>query len=126
VDRHQTALRDTPGSGADRRLAVYGTLAPGLENASQLAGVVGRWFPGRVRGHLFAEGWGAALGYPGLIPDPEGPEVAVLVLESPDLPAHWSRLDAFEGPGYRRVVIRVETQDGALEASIYALADAPP
>ena len=67
-------------------------------------------------------GWGAALGYPGLILDAEGAAVEVQVFESPDLPSAWARLDAFEGPGYRRVVTEVATEDGVLAASIYVLA----
>ncbi|MEM7325792.1 MAG: hypothetical protein AAF531_22090, partial [Actinomycetota bacterium] len=38
------------------------------------------------------------------------------------LPAHWARLDEFEGPGYRRAAIEVETPDGPVAASIYRLA----
>lgn len=108
-------------SPADTRLATYGTLSPGRSNHHQLAGLRGSWRQGTVRGKLFAEGWGAALGYPGLILDPQGPEVAVYVFESSDLPAHWERLDRFEGPGYRRVVTRVKTAEGELDASIYVL-----
>ena len=108
--------------GAETRLAVYGTLAPGRANHHQLGGLEGEWRPGRVRGRLYAEGWGAALGYPGLVLDPEGAEVEVQLFESADLPAHWARLDAFEGEGYRRVAIRVQTPEGELEAFIYALA----
>lgn len=107
---------------ADTRLAVYGTLAPGRQNHHQMAGMTGDWRPGVVRGRLYAEGWGAAMGYPGLVLDPEGPEVAVLIFQSPDLPAHWSRLDAFEGEGYRRVTVSVSTPDGAVDAWIYELA----
>ena len=43
------------------------------------------------------------------------------VFVSPDLPAHWDRLDAFEGADYRRVLIEVATPDGPLEAYIYAV-----
>jgi gamma-glutamylcyclotransferase (GGCT)/AIG2-like uncharacterized protein YtfP len=104
------------------RLATYGTLSPGRENHHQLAGLRGRWTKGTVRGKLIAEGWGAALGYPGLILDPLGPEVPVDVFESRDLPQHWSRLDEFEGPGYRRVITQVLTTDGVVDAWIYVLA----
>jgi gamma-glutamylcyclotransferase (GGCT)/AIG2-like uncharacterized protein YtfP len=67
-------------------------------------------------------GWGADLGYPALILDPEGSAIDVHVFESVDLPAHWSRLDDFEGPGYQRVVTTVRTRTGDLDASIYVLA----
>jgi gamma-glutamylcyclotransferase (GGCT)/AIG2-like uncharacterized protein YtfP len=74
-----------------------------------------------VRGWLIESGWGAAQGYPGLRPDPAGPEVAVQVFASDDLPAHWARLDAFEGEEYARLTIEVTTADGPVTAQIYAL-----
>lgn len=104
------------------RFAVYGTLAPGRSNHYQIAGLRGTWRTGTVRGRLLAQGWGAALGYPGLVLDPQGERVAVHLLASADLPAHWARLDAFEGEGYRRVVAVIETSDGEAEACIYVLA----
>jgi hypothetical protein len=36
-----------------------------------------------------------------LVLDDDGGEVAVQILESAGLAAEWTRLDAFEGPGYR-------------------------
>ncbi|MEL6449937.1 MAG: gamma-glutamylcyclotransferase [Pseudomonadota bacterium] len=105
------------------RLATYGTLAPGRANYHHVAMLGGTWATGTVTGHLRPAGWGAAMGYPGMVPDRAGPEIAVHVLTSPDLPAHWARLDAFEGPGYRRIVLPVRTADSVIEASIYALAE---
>ncbi|MCA2213010.1 methyltransferase domain-containing protein [Jidongwangia harbinensis] len=106
---------------APHRLATYGTLAPGRPNHHHLADLHGRWLTGEVHGRLVEAGWGADLGYPALIPDPAGPAVPVQVLESADLPAHWSRLDEFEGPGYRRVTTTVSTAHGDVTASIYVL-----
>jgi gamma-glutamylcyclotransferase (GGCT)/AIG2-like uncharacterized protein YtfP len=110
-------------AGADTRLAIYGTLAPGRANHHQLADLNGRWSPGTVNGTLMEQGWGARFGYPGIILDAAGGPVKVQLLESPDLPQHWSRLDEFEGSGYRRVATTVDTEDGAVEAFIYELAD---
>jgi gamma-glutamylcyclotransferase (GGCT)/AIG2-like uncharacterized protein YtfP len=101
------------------RLATYGTLAPGRANHHQLDGLDGRWFRGQVRGALVDTGWGAALGYPALVLDPEGPDVEVDVFESVDLPARWARLDDFEGSGYARVATTVSTADGSVDACIY-------
>ena len=106
---------------ADTRLATYGTLRPGEVNHHQLDGLSGVWRHGRVRGRLVPAGQ-AELGHRALVLDPEAPEVELSLFESPDLPDHWARLDAFEGPGYRRVAIRVETADGEIEAWIYAAA----
>ena len=112
-------------SGNETRLAVYGSLAPGQSNHGELAGLAGDWRPGTVRGWKVESGWGAARGYPGLRPDPDGPEVAVEVFTSDDLPAHWARLDAFEGEEYARTTVTVATREGALAAQIYALRPDP-
>ncbi|MEO1275454.1 MAG: gamma-glutamylcyclotransferase family protein [Pseudomonadota bacterium] len=111
--------------GPEHRLAVYGTLAPGRANAHVLADIGGHWTTGTVRGRLVQLGWGAAQGYPGILLGPEGDLVEVHVLVAENLPAHWERLDAFEGSGYRRRRVTVQTADGAVEASIYeAVAEA--
>lgn len=106
---------------AVERLAVYGSLAPGESNHDQLAGLSGDWSRGTVRGWRVESGWGAAAGYPGLRPDPDGPEVAVQLFASPELAAHWTRLDAFEGDEYARVEIEATTAEGVVTAQIYAL-----
>jgi gamma-glutamylcyclotransferase (GGCT)/AIG2-like uncharacterized protein YtfP len=110
----------------DTRLAVYGTLAPGRVNHHQISNLAGSWQRGRVKGKLFPCGWGAALGFPGLILDPLGPSVDVDIFESADLPNHWARLDEFEGSGYRRLVTTVNTEGGGdRSAWIYVLAEEP-
>jgi gamma-glutamylcyclotransferase (GGCT)/AIG2-like uncharacterized protein YtfP len=107
---------------ADHRLAVYGSLAPGGPNHGQVSALEGRWFDGQVRGHLHAIGWGVDIGYPGIVLDDDADSVPVQVFESSDLPAHWRRLDDFEGSGYQRVLVTVETAAGNLPAWIYAIA----
>ena len=108
--------------GSICRLAVYGSLAPGRPNHHQLNDLSGRWIDGTVRGQLLQEGWGAEFGYPGILLDLDGPAVGVQLFESSDLPNHWTRLDEFEGSGYRRTVTTVSTAEGDLLASIYVLA----
>jgi gamma-glutamylcyclotransferase (GGCT)/AIG2-like uncharacterized protein YtfP len=103
------------------RLATYGSLAPGRPNHHQLDGLRGRWLAGQVNGMLVDAGWGAGLGYPALMLDPDGSAISVDVFESVDLPAHWTRLDAFEGPGYQRVATTVHTATGDVDAFIYVL-----
>ena len=78
-----------------------------------------------MRGTLAHAGWGAGLGYPALVLDPDAAPVEVHVFESADLPAHWSRLDHFEGSGYRRVPATVSTTTGRLDAFIYVLRSKP-
>ena len=109
----------------DTMLAVYGTLAPGQVNHHQISALTGNWRRGVVKGKLFSAGWGAALGFPGLILDPLGPSVDVQLFESADLPEHWARLDEFEGSGYRRVVVTVNIEGGERDAWIYVLSEEP-
>ncbi len=106
----------------DHRLAVYGTLAPGRSNHHELAGLRGEWRNGTVRGRLIAEGWAATEGYPALFLDPRAGAIEVQLFTTADLPAHWARLDDFEGPGYRRTAVAVATGDELVEAWIYAAA----
>jgi gamma-glutamylcyclotransferase (GGCT)/AIG2-like uncharacterized protein YtfP len=109
-------------SSIDIRLSVYGTLAPGKPNHHQLDGMAGDWADGIVRGRLINEGWAAAGGYPALVLDPIAGNVEVQVFTSPDLPAHWARLDAFEGEDYRRVAVAVAIGDALVEAWVYVAA----
>lgn len=102
-------------------LFVYGTLAPGRSNAFMLDPLDGTWRPATVRGRVYQVGWGGEMGYPGLILEPAAPVVEGLLFTSPDLPAHWARLDAFEGRDYRRVRTRVQCATGAVEAHVYVL-----
>ena len=103
------------------RLFVYGTLAPGRPNAHVLADMPGKWEPATVKGRLRQEGWGATIGYPGIVLDPQGGEVHGFIFSSDELCAHWARLDAFEGDGYERVVTSAELGDGTVvKAHIYA------
>ncbi len=126
------------GSSDVPRLAVYGSLAPGRPNHGQLAHLPGRWFDGVVRGRLHDAGWGADLGFPGLVLDDgngdgdgdgggdgDGDDIAVQIFEAESLRTEWPRLDAFEGPGYRRATVQVRTSSGAVEAHIYVLATNP-
>lgn len=108
--------------GASRRLATYGSLMPGRENAHHLDDALGTWRVGTVRGRLHDRGWGSGCGFPGLVWDPEGPGVPVRVLTSADLPARWPDLDEFEGAEYLRILVPVlDDQDEVLVANLYAL-----
>lgn len=104
------------------RLFVYGTLAPGRPNAHVLADVPGRWEPATVTGSLLQEGWGAAVGYPGIVLDGRGGEVEGFLFSSEALAELWPRLDAFEGDGYERVLTAVTRENGStVDAYIYRL-----
>lgn len=108
------------------RLFVYGTLAPGRPNEHVLAGIPGEWESATVTGRLLQKGWGAAVGYPGIVLDERGGEVQGLLFTSESLDKHWARLDEFEGDGYERVLTSAKRQDGTtVEAYIYRLSGSP-
>ena len=105
------------------RLFVYGTLAPGRSNESQLSDLAGSWQPATVSGQLVDQGWGASQGYPGLILSAQGSPVDGFVLTSCELPEHWARLDAFEGEGYRRRLTNANLDSGeSVPVYVYELA----
>ena len=107
-----------------QNLFVYGTLAPGRPNEHILAPLDGTWQPAAVNGHLQQIGWGAALGYPGLVLDEEGDEVRGFVFSAAGLAPFWSDLDDFEGDQYERVLTTARLDDGStVEAYIYVLAE---
>ena len=109
------------------RLFIYGTLAPGRPNAHVLADVQGEWEPATVTGRLLQEGWGAAVGYPGIVLDEQGGEVEGFLFSSDALAEQWARLDEFEGAGYERVTTTVKLKDGTtVEAYLYRLRDDVP
>lgn len=102
-------------------LFVYGTLAPGEENAHIMDGMVGEWRKASVRGMRHNKGWGVDKGHPGFIPDENGDIINGLVFVSDELPAHWERLDKFEGKDYLRVSIRARLENGEIiKAQIYS------
>ncbi|MBC3263460.1 gamma-glutamylcyclotransferase, partial [Salmonella enterica subsp. enterica serovar Javiana] len=48
-------------------LFVYGTLGPGRPNAHVLEKIGGSWTEGHVGGSLLNKGWGAEMGFPGIV-----------------------------------------------------------
>ncbi len=93
---------------ASHRLAVYGTLAPGGPHHDELAACPGTWSLGTVTGRR------SLRDYPVFTYDPLAAPVAVHLLCSAALPARWAQLDAFEGDGYRRILVPVRLDDGSL------------
>ncbi|MEO1592621.1 MAG: gamma-glutamylcyclotransferase family protein [Cyanobacteria bacterium J06632_22] len=105
-----------------QRLFVYGTLAPGRPNAHILAEVAGEWEAATVTGTLHQDGWGAAVGYPGIVLDEQGSPVEGFLFSSEVLAEHWARLDAFEGEEYERVLTAARREDQTVvDAYIYTL-----
>lgn len=109
------------------RLFIYGTLAPGRPNEHVMSEIPGEWQPAKVRGELQQRGWGAVVGFPGIVLDENGPEVRGMLFSSERLSEHWQRLDEFEGEGYERVRAMTTLHKGqTASAYIHVLRDAPP
>ena len=105
-----------------QRLFVYGTLAPGRANHGILKDIPGSWESATLRGTLLQEGWGADMGYPGIVPTEEGDEVEGFLFSSDYLADHWPKLDEFEGEGYERVPVTVRVnRTKHIAAFVYAL-----
>lgn len=103
-------------------LFVYGTLMPGCENAHLLESIGGTWGQGTVYGSLLDQGWGAGMGYPGIVLDNTGNCVEGYVFYSEHLSEHWDALDEFEGEEYARVPVDVTTENGEIvTAFIYSV-----
>ncbi len=104
------------------RIFVYGTLAPGRPNDHVLSAIGGSWDAASVTGSLRQEGWGAAMGYPGIDLDEHGDKVQGFLFTSEKLSDHWAMLDAFEGKSYERVLTIVKLRDNrTVHAYIYTL-----
>lgn len=103
-------------------LFVYGTLGPGRPNAHILENIGGSWQVGSVGGSLLHKGWGAEMGYPGVVLDDSGNQVNGFLFTSLHLATYWFVLDEFEGAEYERVPVDVTIANGQLVRScIYML-----
>ncbi|MFG6137418.1 gamma-glutamylcyclotransferase family protein [Halomonas sp. B23F22_10] len=104
------------------RLFIYGTLGPGGPNEHVMQAIGGHWQPGRIKGRLRQAGWGAEMGFPGLVLDEAGDDIPGHVFVSDALPDHWAALDDFEGAEYQRTPVTVRlAAGGTVEAYVYAL-----
>ncbi len=125
TEDHETieALFDNPS----KRLAVYGSLAPGEVNHHVIEAVRGSWQVGFVRGAVKMKGWGSHVGFPGMTWVPSSDHcVPVVLFTSAELPQHWDRLDQFEGADYVRVLVLVEgVNDAAVVANLYQIRAQP-
>ena len=104
------------------RLFVYGSLQPGGPNEHVLKAIAGDWTHAVIKGHLRSAGWGAGMGYPGLVIDENGNDIQGYVFTSQNLSHHWDALDTFEGEEYERVLTSVTLRGGeSVQAYVYAL-----
>ena len=107
---------------ARHRLFVYGTLAPGQSNHSLLKDLTGTWQEGTIRGTLYPNGLGPTVGFPVVDLVLEASKINGWLFVSEELPRHWQKLDAFEGPGYKRAITTVFLKNNSsINAFVYAL-----
>ncbi|MHA4811321.1 gamma-glutamylcyclotransferase family protein [Flavitalea flava] len=104
----------------EHKLFVYGSLQPGRENHHMLSDVKGEWMKGYVTGDLINQGWGADMGYPAMIWNPDGEKINGQLLISKELLNHWQRLDELEGKDYKRILIPVFCDKKIQVAHIYS------
>jgi len=105
-------------------LIIYGSLAPGRSNHSEVEHIKGEWRKGIVKGKLLKLGWGAAEGYLAFqhTQTDEQKNIEAFVLFSEEFINNWPRLDEFEGDDYRRILARYELDNGATGiGNIYAI-----
>lgn len=93
-------------------LFVYGTLGPGRPNAHILEKIGGSFQNADLNGRLHEAGWGAQMGFPGLIIDAQGEKIKGFVFSSENLQQHWKFLDDFEGAEYQRILTPVLLENG--------------
>ena len=104
------------------KLFVYGTLGPNRPNEHILKNIGGTWEDATVNGKLTDEGWGAEMGYPGIILDKNEEEIKGFIFTSSNLSNHWNMLDDFEGEGYERVITKAKLEDKTIvDTYIYIL-----
>ncbi|AOT08585.1 gamma-glutamylcyclotransferase family protein [Pseudoalteromonas luteoviolacea] len=104
------------------QLFVYGSLAPGCANEHVLKPLAGDFETGWVKGKLYEQGWGAAMGYPGIELDAQGEWVQGFLFYSEQLTDYLHVLDGFEGLEYKREVCEVKKASGDMcIAYIYTL-----
>ena len=104
-------------------LFIYGTLGPGRPNEHILNDIGGSWQDATITGTLQQKGWGAEMGYPGIVLNNNTKDkVEGFIFSSENLIDNWTQLDEFEGDEYKRVLIKATLNDGTyVNAYIYAL-----
>ena len=105
----------------EERLFIYGSLGPGGPNHHVMEKIGGSRTSGYVLGELQSKGWGADLGFPGIVLDGKKDKVTGHLFSSLNLADNWGVLDEFEGEGYERKKAQVYTENEIFEAWVYAV-----
>lgn len=98
----------------ERKLVVYGTLAPGNVSHSMLSDIQGGWKDCEVNGRV-----DEINGLPFFDWQPSGPSIKAQLFISAVLPRSWDRLDQFEGSKYKRILIPIRKSHRICIANIY-------
>ena len=98
---YSTLSKDFFSQWQSEKCKVYSYTAPWgrADNAHIMEAIGGSWEEGSVGGSLLNEGWGAEMGYPGIVLDNSGNRVNGFLFRSANLVNHWPTLDAFAGGG---------------------------
>lgn len=103
-------------------LFICGTLALGKPNEHLLQDIKGTWMKGSIKGELVQSGWGANLGFPGIVLDSNGDQVHGLIFCSEELELHRWKLDEFEGKEYQRILTPALLENAkSVDTYLYAI-----
>lgn len=103
----------------DTSLIIYGTLAPGRSNHSEVENIKGEWKKGMVKGKLLTVGDGYVAFQHAQTGEEENIEAFVLFSE--EWMDNWCCLDEFEGEDYLRILAKYELNNGEIGiGNIYA------
>jgi len=98
----------------ERKLVVYGTLAPGNVNHGVLSDISGTWEDCSLRGCI-----DIINGLPCFNWQTSGPVIKAQLFTSDVLPNKWDKIDSFEGSYYRRILLPVEKSQGIAIANVF-------
>ena len=101
----------------DRKLVVYGTLAPGNVNHHIISKIQGTWEVCIVNGSVNENN-----GLPLFVWQPSAPPIKAQLFSSDTLPGWWDRLDEFEGSDYKRILVPISKTNRMAIANCYVAA----
>tara|TARA_Y100000591_G_C21786863_1_gene674296 strand:+ start:37 stop:375 length:339 start_codon:yes stop_codon:yes gene_type:complete len=103
-------------------LFVYGSLQKGKQHENILENINGLWKKAYVVGYLFNISKGPDYGYPAIKIDKKGLKIHGMVFQSKDLKKKISKIDAFEGKNYKRVISKIYLENGlVIDAYLYEI-----
>ena len=98
----------------DTKLVVYGTLAPGEPNYSEISDINGKWENCSINGNIHI-----SHGFPAFVWNQTGTIHNVQMFTASELHDRWDRLDSLEGKYYKRILVPAQTPNGLTIANCY-------